>query len=233
MEPVPNHVAIIMDGNRRFAEGRDLLPLEGYRHGASTLENVLNWSKELGIKVLTVFAFSTENMNRPSEEIDGIMDLFAENLKKIGDDGRIHKNKTRIKALGKTNELPERVQEAIHYAEEKTKEHDEFFFNIALNYGSREEIIHAVRQISKDVKTGKLGVIDIDAELVNSYLYTSGFPELELVIRTSGEKRISNFLLWQVAHSHLYFTDVYWPNFRKIDFLRAIRSYQQRITVRE
>lgn len=226
--PIPTHIAIIMDGNRRFAEARDMLPIEGHRHGVVTLENVLDWSEEIGIKVLTVFAFSTENMNRSSEEVDDIMDLFAENLWRMCNDERIHRNSIHIKVLGKKTQLPSKVQEAIRDAERLTKGYTRFFFNIALNYGGREEIMNAIRHICEDARSGDIGVTDIDAELVDSYLYTNGFPEPELVIRTSGEKRISNFLLWQAAHSHLYFADVYWPDFRKIDLLRAIRCYQRR-----
>ena len=226
--PVPKHLAIIMDGNRRFAQKLGMEPVKGHLAGSDKLEEVMNWCIELGINVLTVYAFSTENIKRNKDEADFLMKMFAENFRKVGDDERVHKNKIRIKAIGKIENLPKNVQDAIKYAEEKTKNYDKYFFNIAVAYGGREEILNAVKRIAEDVKKGKINEEDINEKLMSSYLYTSNLPDPDLILRTSGEERISNFLLWQIAYSELYFADVYWPGLRKIDFLRAIKSYQER-----
>ena len=225
---IPTHIAVIMDGNRRFAKQLGLEESQGHIQGKEKLEDMLNWCTEVGVKILTVYAFSTENIRRDTEEVEKLMDLFENNFKKAADDERVHKNQIRIQAIGALENLPERVKDAIHYAEEKTKDYDDYFFNIAVAYGGREEIIRGIRRIAQDVKDGKLDVDDINEETVASRLYTSEFPDPDLILRTSGEERISNFLIWQLAYSELYFTDVYWPGFRKIDFLRAIRSFQNR-----
>lgn len=227
-DTIPNHIAIIMDGNRRFAEAWGLSSIEGHLRGRAKLEEVLEWCLELGIKILTVYAFSTENVNRGTKEVKKLMELFGENFKRAGDDERVHKYKVKIRAIGRTDMLPKNVKASIKYAEDKTKDHDKYLFNIAIAYGGREEIIHAIKRIASEVKSGKLGLDDIREELVSSYLYTKNVPDPDLILRTSGEERISNFLLWQLAYSELYFTDVYWPGLRKLDFLRAIHSYQQR-----
>ncbi|MCD6461425.1 MAG: di-trans,poly-cis-decaprenylcistransferase [Thermoplasmata archaeon] len=226
--PIPQHLAIIMDGNRRFAQEFGLHPTEGHEMGKDKLEEVMNWCLETGIKVLTVYAFSTENLNRKPEEVDALMRMFAENFRRLAEDERIHKHKIHVQVIGQRELLPEDVQEAIAYAEKRTKDYDSYFYNIAIAYGGREEIVRAIRSIVRDVKEGKLREEEIDEKLFSKYLYTSPYPDPDLVLRTSGEERISNFLLWQLAYSELYFTDVYWPGFRKIDFLRAIRSYQMR-----
>ena len=225
---IPKHVGIIMDGNRRFARELDMKPTQGHREGKDKLEEVIEWCREIGIKILTVYAFSTENFKRSREEVLELMRLFIENLKKAADDERVHKDKIRIKVIGQREVLPEELREAIEYAEERTKNYDEFFFNIAIAYGGREEIIKAIKEIAQEVKDGKLEVEDITEETVRKHLYTGDLPDPDLILRTSGEERISNFLLWQSAYSEFYFADIYWPTFRKIDFLRAIRSYQMR-----
>ena len=225
---IPQHVGIIMDGNRRFARELDMKPTEGHSKGRDKLEEVIEWCRELGIKILTVYAFSTENFNRSREEVLELMRLFVENLKKAADDERVHKNGIRIRVIGQRELLPEDVQEAIRYAEERTKDFSNFYFNIAIAYGGREEIIKAIKEIAQEVKEGKLEVEEIDEDVVKAHLYTADLPDPDLILRTSGEERISNFLLWQSAYSEFYFTDIYWPTFRKIDFLRAIRSYQLR-----
>jgi tritrans,polycis-undecaprenyl-diphosphate synthase [geranylgeranyl-diphosphate specific] len=226
--PIPKHVAIIMDGNRRFAEALGMDPAQGHVMGRDKLEQVIQWCLDIGIKVLTVYAFSTENIKRSSKELKALMDLFAINFREIGDDERVHKNHIRIRALGQVELLPKNVQEAIHYAEKRTKDYDDYFFNIAIAYGGREEIVEAIKKMAKDVKSGKLSPEKIDQKVVSSYLYTKDVPDPDLILRTSGEERISNFLLWQLAYSELYFSDVYWPGLRKVDFLRAIREYQRR-----
>jgi tritrans,polycis-undecaprenyl-diphosphate synthase [geranylgeranyl-diphosphate specific] len=217
-----------MDGNRRFAKELGIEPAEGHLKGKDKLEEVMDWCLEVGVTILTVFAFSTENLKRKSEEVDKLMELFAENFRKAGDDQRAHKHGIRVKALGQKKLLPKKVQEAIEYAEEKTKDYDNYLYNIAVAYGSREEILEAIREIADDVRSGNLDSKDIDEKVFSSYLYTADLPDPDLVLRTSGEERVSNFLLWQLAYSELYFADIYWPGFRKVDFLRAIRSYQKR-----
>jgi tritrans,polycis-undecaprenyl-diphosphate synthase [geranylgeranyl-diphosphate specific] len=183
---------------------------------------------DLGIKILTVYAFSTENLNRDPDEVEYLMSMFEENFYKLGDDKRLHDNGIRVTVLGQRDLLPERVQKAIAYAEEKTANYHNYFYNIALAYGSRQEIVQAIRVIAQKVKDGEMKVEDIDEAAFSNFLYTAPFPDPDLILRTSGEERVSNFLLWQIAYSELYFTDVYWPGFRKVDFLRAIRSYQLR-----
>jgi tritrans,polycis-undecaprenyl-diphosphate synthase [geranylgeranyl-diphosphate specific] len=227
-EDVPHHVAIIMDGNRRFAREFGLAPNEGHVKGKEKLEEVMEWCLELGIKVLTVYAFSTENLLRQAEEVKCLMDLFEENFLKLAKDERIHKHHIKLTVIGQIDLLPENVQQAIRTALDATKDYDSYFYNIALAYGSRQEIVQAIRSIAEDVRQGKLDIDGIDERTVSSYMYTAQFPDPDLVLRTSGEERVSNFLLWQLAYSELYFTDVYWPGFRKVDFLRAIRTYQQR-----
>ncbi|WP_423792702.1 polyprenyl diphosphate synthase [Methanocaldococcus indicus] len=227
---LPKHIAIIMDGNRRTAKMLGKKSYEGHYLGAEKAKEVLRWTRDLGIKVVTLYSFSLENFNRPKEEIDVLMKLFKEKFYEIADDKDIHKYKVRVKAIGRIHLLPKDVQEAIKYAEERTKNYNNFYVNIAIAYGGQQEIVDAVRKIAEKVKKGELNPEDIDKETIDDHLYTSHLPhpEPDLIIRTSGEERISNFLIWQSSYSELYFCDVYWPFFRKIDFLRAIRDYQRR-----
>jgi len=225
---VPEHVAIIMDGNRRFAEEIGLAVHEGHIKGKDKLEEVMEWCQEMGIKVLTVYAFSTENLNRNENEVHYLMQLFEESFLKLAEDQRIHRNRIKVTVLGQRELLPEKVIKAIEVAENRTKDYDDYFYNIALAYGSRQEMITAIKRIASKVKDGELSVDEIDEETFSSFLYTADFKDPDLVLRTSGEERVSNFLLWQLAYSELYFTDVFWPGFRKVDFLRAIRTYQDR-----
>ena len=201
---MPHHIAVIMDGNRRFAKEFGLTTAEGHMKGKDKLEEVLDWCMELDIKVLTVYAFSTENLHREPDEVESLMQMFEENFYRLGDDERVHKYGIKVSALGQRDLLPERVLKAIDYAEGKTRDYSNYYYNIALAYGSRQEIIQAIKQIAQKVKEGELEVEDIN------------------------ERTFSNFLLWQLAYAELYFTDVYWPGFRKIDFLRAVRSFQFR-----
>jgi len=226
--PRPRHVAVIMDGNRRYAQKMGLETTAGHLRGKDKLEQMLEWCLELDIRVLTVYAFSTENLNRAAQELEALFDLFERSFIESGDDPRVHENKIRIRALGRLKMLPERVQKAIRYAQEKTADYDRYFYNIAVAYGGREEIINAVRNIASDAVAGELDPGVIDEQTIASYLFTADLPDPDLILRTSGEERVSNFLLWQLAYAELYFTDVFWPAFRKVDFLRAIRSYQHR-----
>jgi len=225
---VPEHIAIIMDGNRRFATEFGLSPDAGHIFGKDKLEEVLEWCFELGIKNLTVYAFSTENFERDINEVKSLMNLCKTELNRALKDSRIHKNKVKIRVIGHLDSLPEDISESAQYIMDKTKKYDNYSFNIALAYGGREEIIHAIQKIANEVKDGNLDISDINEPIVSKYLYTNGIPDPDLILRTSGEERISNFLLWQLAYSELYFSDVYWPAFQKNDFLKAIRTVQRR-----
>ncbi len=227
-ENIPQHIAIILDGNRRFAQKAGLNKLQGHALGAKKLEEVLKWCQEIGVKYITVYAFSTENFNRSSEEVKALMDLFVEKFKKMAKDERVHKYKIRVRAIGDLTCLPEQVREAIEEAQEVTQSYDGYTLNIAIGYEGRAELAEAVRQICERIKRGELKPGDVDERIINSYLYTAGIPDPDLIIRTSGEERLSGFLLWQSAYSELYFCEANWPEFTKIEFLRAIRTYQGR-----
>ena len=226
--PIPNHLAVIMDGNRRYAESLGLHPNEGHVIGKDTLENLSDWCRNLNIRYLTVYAFSLENFKREEEELEALMDLFEESFRNAGDDPRVHKYKVRVRALGHRELLPDRVVEAIEYAESRTKDYKDYNYSLAVAYGGRQEIVRSMKKIAEKIKSGEIDTDQIDADLISDNLYTSGLPDPDLILRTSGEERVSNFLLWQLAYSELYFADVFWPELRKIDFLRAIRSFQQR-----
>ena len=226
---MPKHVAIIMDGNRRYAKLQGNVDvLKGHELGVDSLENVLDWSIELGIEIVTAYAFSTENFNRPEHEVEGLMKLFVINFKKLVDHEKIHKNEVRVKVVGRTELLPDEVKEAIKEAEEATKHYNKRLFNLAIGYDGRLEIIDSFKKIINQVQEGKITVDDVDEELVSKNLYTEGLDDPNLIIRTSGEERLSGFLLWQSSYSELYFCETLWPELRKVDFLRAIRSYQAR-----
>jgi tritrans,polycis-undecaprenyl-diphosphate synthase [geranylgeranyl-diphosphate specific] len=226
--PLPRHLAIIMDGNRRFANRHGLLITEGHRQGKDTLEELLNWCLEVGLRILTVYALSTENFRRSSDELDALMQLFEQSFRQIATDRRVHEHGIRVQAFGNRTLLPPPVQEAIAVAEKATERYSNYYYNIAIAYGGREEIVEAIRSIAREVQNGRLAPESIDASLVSKNLYTGDLPDPDLVFRTSGEERISNFLLWQTAYAELYFADVLWPGLTKIDFLRAIRSFQNR-----
>ncbi len=228
-DKMPKHVAIIMDGNRRYARIRgNMNPIDGHKRGKDTLEQFLDWCVDLRIEIITIYAFSTNNFERSQTEVEGLMKLFKENFEIISKHRKIKDNKIRIKAVGNLDLLPDDVRESINLAEASTVSYDNMLLNIAIGYDGRLEIIDAIKKISNDVKEGKLTTEDIDENLVNKNLYTAGLADPNLIIRTSGEERLSGFLLWQSSYSELYFCDSYWPDFRKVDFLRALRSYQKR-----
>jgi tritrans,polycis-undecaprenyl-diphosphate synthase [geranylgeranyl-diphosphate specific] len=226
----PEHVAIILDGNRRWASQKSLIPWIGHRHGANKIHDLMDWCIELDVKFITLYAFSTENFRRPKEEVAEIMKLIEENLRLIPKDKKIHENKIRVKAIGRIDLLPEPIQQVIHNVEESTKMYPERLLNIALAYGGRAEIVDATKKIAEEVKNGELKSKDITENLFENYLYTAHMPrqDADLIIRTSGEERLSGFLSWQSAYSELCFVDVNWPDFRHIDLLRAVRTYQRR-----
>jgi tritrans,polycis-undecaprenyl-diphosphate synthase [geranylgeranyl-diphosphate specific] len=217
-----------MDGNRRFAQELGLSWEAGHIFGKEKLEEVLDWCFDLGIHVLTIYAFSTENFKRSENEVKTLMNLLKLELEKAKEDSRIHQNKVRIRILGHLESLPKDVQQSAKSIMDMTKAYKTYYLNIALAYGGREEIIQAIQHMGSDIKKGKLKVKNISQKTVASYLYTKGLPDPDLILRTSGEERISNFLLWQLAYSELYFSDVYWPALQKRDFLQAIRTYQHR-----
>ena len=226
--PVPRHLAIIMDGNRRFAEAHNLLIPEGHSQGKQKLEDLLDWCLEANIRVLTVFGLSTENLSRAPEEVETLMDLIERGFLDIAKDERVHKHHIRVRALGRRDLLPERVRRAIVRAEDATKGYSDYSFNLAIAYGGRDEIVHAIRSLAADVLAGRLRPEEIDGEMVGRRLYTADMPDPDLILRTSGEERVSNFLLWQSAYSELYFSDVMWPGLTHLEFLRAIHAFQTR-----
>jgi len=226
----PEHVAIILDGNRRWAVHKALISWIGHRHGADNLDDLMDWCLELDVKIITLYAFSTENFNRPPKEVEEIMNLIEEKLCSILNNERIHENRIRVKAIGRIDLLPSSIQEVVHQVEETTKMYNERFLNIALAYGGRAEIVDATKKIAKKVKNGELKPAQINEKLFEKYLYTAHMPrqDADLIIRTSGEERLSGFLSWQSAYSELCFVDINWPDFRRIDLLRAVRTYQRR-----
>lgn len=226
--PKPNHIGIIMDGNRRFAKEFGIGNDTGHSEGARRLEDVLQWCWDVDIHIVTVYAFSTENFKRGEEEVKELMDLFEKMFNKVAEHKSIHKYQVKINAIGNLSVFPERVQRSIEKATQSTKNYNNYILNVAIAYGGREEIANAVKKIAIDYKKNKIDQNDINEELISKYLYTSGLPDPDLIIRTSGEERLSGFLLWQSAYSELYFCDTFWPAFKKIDFLRAIKMYQQR-----
>lgn len=227
-KPLPQHVAIIMDGNGRWATRRGLPRVAGHRQGVEALREVIRTSDELGIKYLTLYAFSTENWKRPAAEIDALMSLLVEYLKK--EVRALHSNNVKISVLGEINAFPPVAQKEIIKAVELTKDNTGLWVNIALNYGGRAEIIRAVKAIARDVVDNKISIDDIDERLFSNYLYTANIPDPDLLIRTSGEFRLSNFLLYQIAYTELVFTapDILWPDFDKKAYLEAIMEYQKR-----
>lgn len=228
-EKMPKHVAIIMDGNRRYSKLQGNIDVvKGHEIGVDTLEKVLDWSIELGIEIITVYAFSTENFNRPQHEVEGLMRLFVKNFKRLVDHEKIHRNEVRVKVVGRTELIPEDVRAAIKEAEDATAHYEKRLFNIAIGYDGRLEIIDSFKKIIKQVQAGEITIDDVDEDLVSQNLYTGGLDDPNLIIRTSGEERLSGFLLWQSSYSELYFCETLWPELRKVDFIRAIRSYQAR-----
>lgn len=228
--PIPGHIGIILDGNRRWASSRSYSVELGHAYGADVVERLLDWCHELGIKSITLYVLSTENFQRSSQEIQEIVRLIEERLTKLLKDERIYKYRVHVKGIGKFELLPESLLKILREVEQRTASYDGHFLNIAIAYGGRQEITDVVRSIAQDVSQGALKPTDITEQTISGRLYTAYLPnpEPDLIIRTSGEERMSGFLLWQGAYSELIFMDVYWPAFRKIDLLRAIRIYQKR-----
>ncbi|MBO6556305.1 MAG: di-trans,poly-cis-decaprenylcistransferase [Pseudomonadales bacterium] len=227
--PRPQHIGLIVDGNRRFARLKGMSsPNEGHNAGSQKLEDFLRWCWRLDIKIVTLYGFSTENYKRSEDEIDYLMDLILRKLRQYQVDPVIKKERVKIKVIGQRENLSEEMIREIEKTEALTEDHDRFQLNIAVSYGGRAEIVDTVKKLAELVQSGDLQPDQIDEETFSRHLYTEGIPDPDLIIRTSGEERLSGFLIWQSAYSELYFTEVYWPAFRMIDFWRAIRVFQQR-----
>lgn len=223
---IPNHVAIIMDGNGRWAKQRGMPRIAGHKEGMDVVRDIVIAATESGVKALTLYAFSTENWQRPKAEVDFLLRLPKEFLHIYLPE--MIENQVKIDTIGEFKGLPDHTREAIDHAKETTKENTGLVLNFALNYGSRHEIIKAVKEISNQVNQGNLQIENIDENIFSSYLYTKGIKEPDLLIRTSGEVRLSNFLLWQLAYTELWFTDVLWPDFNEELFKKALKDYQAR-----
>ncbi len=223
---IPSHVAIIMDGNGRWAKNKGEERIFGHTYGVESVREVLKAAKEIGVKYLTLYAFSAENWNRPKSEVEGLMDLLVQSI--TGELDEMNNNGVRLLSVGNTNQLPKKCRESLFDAQLKTKDNSDLNLVLALNYSAREDIIDGVKKISKEIVNNNISEQDITADLFSNYLSTSDIPSPELLIRTSGEIRISNFLLWEIAYTELYFTDVFWPDFKREDFLSAIVEYQNR-----
>lgn len=226
MTRLPKHIAIIMDGNGRWAAKRALPRKAGHKAGAEAFERLITDAKDLGIQHITVYAFSTENWKRSDEEVNAIMDLMRHYLKNSFQ--RFLKDNVRMHIIGDISRLDKDIQEQIQEVEEKSREKDGMTVHIALNYGGRDELLRSVQKIAEKSLQGRISLQDITEETIEENLDTAGVPDPELLIRTSGEERISNFLLWQIAYSEFYFSDVLWPDFNKKDLLEAIYYYQNR-----
>ena len=226
----PVHIALILDGNRRWAKSKFIPEWMGHFAGANIVDDLLDWCVELDVKIITLYALSAENLTRPQPEVDRLFEIISSKLSELLDEPKIDNYRVHVKGLGDLSLLPTEIQEKIQKIETKTQDYDGLFFNLALAYGGRSEILEAVKNVATEVIDGSIEIDNITNEMVENHLSTSHLssPEPDLVIRTSGEERLSGFLLWQSAYSELVFLDVYWPDFRKIDLMRAIRTYQNR-----
>lgn len=227
---IPGHIAVILDGNRRWAKKQLVLEKAGHFRGADAVENLLDWCEELGIKIVTLYVLSAENLSREDEELSYLYQLIEARLWKLYNDPRIHRNQTRVCAIGKMELLPDSILDVLKKLDEATKSYSRRYLNIAMAYGGQDEVLDAIKKIVAKVCRGEIHVNDITTKEIESNLYTSHLPQSspDMILRTSGEKRLSGFLLWQGAYSELVFMDILWPEFRKIDLLRAIRTFQKR-----
>jgi len=223
---LPKHLAIIMDGNGRWAKQQGFLRAFGHENGTKSVKKTITTCAKLGIEYLTLYAFSTENWNRPKLEVEALMKILINSLKK--ELGTLQENNIRLNAIGNLDKLPKTAQKELQDVIDKTKNNTRLTLTLALSYGSREELVNAVRIISDKVKNNIISIDTIDDSIINEHLYTQNLPDVDLLIRTSGEHRISNFLLWQIAYAELYFTNVLWPDFKEEDLYEAIISYQKR-----
>jgi undecaprenyl diphosphate synthase len=225
-EKLPQHVAVIMDGNGRWAKKLGFLRNIGHENGVKTVRRIVSYCTKIGVPYLTLYAFSTENWNRPKTEVSALMKLMLMALKK--EMKSFQENNIRLNAIGNLDDLPSDVKKELIKAMEATKDNTRLTVTIAMSYGARSEMVNAVRQLTDKVKNNIISLEDIDEETINNHLYTHNLPDVDLLIRTSGEQRISNFLLWQIAYAELYFTEVLWPDFGEEDFAQAIYTFQNR-----
>ncbi len=223
---LPQHIAIIMDGNGRWAKKQGLMRAMGHEKGTKAVREVVEGCSEIGVKNLTLYAFSTENWNRPKLEVDTLMKLLVSSLKK--EIKTLQDNNIRLNAIGRLENLPKKAHSELSEVIRKTSNNDRMTLTLALSYGSREELTNMVREISEKVKNNEISSKAIDESVINEHLYTRNLPDVDLLIRTSGEQRISNFLLWQIAYAELYFSELLWPDYRKDDLFEAIYNYQNR-----
>ena len=226
LQRLPKHISIIMDGNGRWAKKKGLLRALGHEEGTKAVRDVVEGCAEIGVENLTLYAFSTENWNRPKLEVDILMRLLVTSLRK--EIKTLTQNDIRLNAIGNLYNLPKKAQKELNEVIGKTKNNKRMTLTLALSYGSREELIHVVKDISQKVKNDEISLEAIDESIINQHLYTRNLPDVDLLIRTSGEQRISNFLLWQIAYAELYFTNVLWPDFRRENLFEAIFNYQTR-----
>jgi len=226
LQRVPRHVAVIMDGNGRWAKGKGMARVFGHKNALTSVRESVAAASEIGVQAITLYAFSTENWNRPKLEVNALMSLLVSSLKK--ELPGFHKNNVKINAIGDLKSLPSKAQKVLSEVIDATQNNSKIILTFALSYGSREEIVNTIKNISKKVVNNELEIEEIDEKVINNHLYTFNLPDVDLMIRTSGEQRISNFLLWQMAYAELYFTNVLWPDFRKSDFFDAIIEYQNR-----
>ncbi|WP_346848362.1 MULTISPECIES: isoprenyl transferase [unclassified Clostridium] len=226
MERIPAHIAIIMDGNGRWAKQRKLPRTMGHRAGMKNIKMMVEESSNLGVNYLTLYAFSTENWKRTKEEVGALMDLVVEFINKEFEE--LHRNNVKLNSIGDISKLPEKSKAAVEDAMYKTRNNTGLTLNIALNYGGRDEIVKGVKEIAKEVLEGKLQIDNIDDKIISDHLYTSGMPDPDIIIRPSGELRLSNYLLWQSAYSEFWFSNINWPDFTKEDLRRAISDFQKR-----
>ncbi|MFT5848421.1 MAG: undecaprenyl diphosphate synthase [Psychroserpens sp.] len=226
LDKLPKHVAIIMDGNGRWAKQQGLLRVIGHESGTKSVRDIVEASAEIGIKNLTLYAFSTENWKRPKLEVQTLMKLLVKSLKK--EIKTLQDNNIKLSAIGNLNDLPKKAHRELLEVIEKTKDNKHMTLTLALSYGSREEIVNVIKELTNKVKNNIISIESIDESIINKHLYTQNLPDVDLLIRTSGEQRISNFLLWQIAYAELYFTDILWPDFKKKDLYDALINYQNR-----
>ena len=226
LKKLPVHIAVIMDGNGRWARNKGLKRISGHKEGVRAVRRITEICGEIGISVLTLYTFSSENWNRPSSEVKALMKLFIKSLNK--EINKLKANNVQFRVIGCTDNLSDEILDSLKDGIDKTKNNSGLILNLAFNYGSRQEIVEAVKNIGTDILTGELKVTNIDEALINKYLYTNGLPDPDLLIRTGGDHRISNFMLWQIAYSELIITSKFWPEFQKRDLLDCIKQYQSR-----
>ena len=226
LDNTPNHVAIIMDGNGRWAKQKGENRLFGHKNGIKSVQKIVEYATKIEIKNLTLYAFSTENWNRPKKEIETLMNILIDTLRK--EINKMVENNVQFKCIGDISQLPDNVVKELEETIKKTRKNKGLVLTLALNYGFKKELIHAIKNLALKVKKNLISIDDIDEKIINNHLYSGELPSVDLLIRTSGEQRISNFLLWQISYAELFFSEVFWPDFDEINFEKAIKNYKKR-----